>query len=146
MTISTESEFRATYPAIVSIPVHWGEQDGFGHVNNAVFIRWFESARIEHMNLIEVELTTEGVGPILAAVSCDFRLQVKYPDTVLSGARIVRIGNSSLKIEHAIFSTAQSAVVAEGDSTVVMFDYEKQKSSPICDEKLALIERVSACE
>ena len=135
----TESEFRKQYPAVVAVPVQWGEQDGFGHVNNAVFIRWFESARIEYMNLIEVELTVERVGPILAAVSCNFRKQVKYPDTVLSGARITRIGRSSVAIEHAMFSTAQNDVVADGDSTVVLFDYENQKSSPLTDELRAKI-------
>lgn len=138
----TEEEFRNTYPATVSVPVHWGEQDGFGHVNNVVFIRWFESARIEHMNLIGVRLTTEGVGPILAAVNCNFRLQVRYPDTILSGARITRIGRSSMSIEHAVYSTAQSAVVADGDSTVVMFDYQNQASSPITAEIRAVIERL----
>ena len=135
----TEEEFRAIYPAIVAIPVQWGEQDGFGHVNNAVFIRWFESARIEYMNLINVALTTDGIGPILAAVSCNFRLQVKYPDTVLSGARIIRIGRSSVGIEHAMFSNAQGDVAADGDSTVVMFDYENQNSSPLSDEVKAAI-------
>jgi len=130
-----EAEFRARYPAITEIPVQWGEQDGFGHVNNAVFIRWFESARIQLMNLIQVPLTIHGVGPILAAVKCDFLHQVKYPDTILSAARVTRIGRSSLAIQHAIFSTARGEVVANGDSTVVMFDYQAQKSSPLSEQK-----------
>ena len=129
----TETEFLDHYPATVSIPVQWGEQDGFGHVNNTVFLRWFESARIRYLNLIDVPLTSEGVGPILAAVNCNFRRQVKYPDTIISGAKITRIGRTSVAIEHSVFSTAQSEIVADGDSTVVMFDYIRQESSPVSD-------------
>lgn len=124
----------ATFPATVSIPVQWGEQDGFGHINNMHFIRWFESARIAYLSLCGVELTTQGVGPILAAVNCNYRLQIKYPDTITVGARVTRIGRSSMQIEHQLWSNNHTAVAADGDSTVVMFDYENQCSSPIADE------------
>lgn len=138
----TEIEFRSKFPAQVEIPVHWGEQDGFGHVNNAVFIRWLEAARIRFMTLIGVELTRDGTGPILAAVSCNFRQQVKFPDTVVSGARVIKTGRSSLQIEHGIWSLAGGVLVADGESTVVMFDYRNQQSSPIpanLREKIAKI-------
>ncbi|MGI9515854.1 MAG: acyl-CoA thioesterase, partial [Pirellulaceae bacterium] len=100
-------------------------------VNNAVFIRWFESSRIEYLRLLDIELTSNSIGPILAAVSCNFRLQVKYPDDILIGARITRLGNSSVSMQHEAWSKQQSAIVADGDSTVVMYDYVNQKSSPL---------------
>ena len=134
-----EKEFIEHYPATVDIPVQWGEQDGFGHVNNAVFIRWLEASRIQLMSKLGVELTTQGVGPILAAVSCNFRLQIKFPDTVISAARITRMGRSSMAIEHAVWSKAQAAVAADGDSTVVLFDYHQQQSSPLSEELRELI-------
>lgn len=127
-------EFCDRFPARVDIPVQWGEQDGFGHINNAVFIRWLEASRIRLINLLDVELKTQGVGPILASVSCNFRLQVKFPDTITSAARVTKMGRSSLQVEHAVWSQAQGAVVAEGDSTVVLFNYELQKSSRIPDD------------
>ena len=127
-------EFCDRFPARVDIPVQWGEQDGFGHINNAVFIRWLEASRIRLINLLDVELKTQGVGPILASVSCNFRLQVKFPDTITSAARVTKMGRSSLQVEHAVWSQAQGAVVAEGDSTVVLFNYEHQESSRIPDD------------
>ena len=126
----------------ISQPVQWGEQDGFGHVNNMHFIRWFESARIAYLIRCDVEIAAEGVGPILAAVSCNYRKQVKFPDTLVVGAKVTRIGRSSLTLEHALWSTTQSAIVADGDSTVVMFDYENQKSSPVDDILRKKIEEV----
>ncbi len=74
------------FPVTITQPIQWGEQDGFGHVNNMHFIRWFESARIAYLLKCGVELKTAGVGPILAAVSCNYRRQVKFPDTVVVGA------------------------------------------------------------
>lgn len=138
MTQEPLNDFNAT----VTIPVQWGEQDGFGHINNMHFIRWFESARIKYLQQCGVELTTEGVGPILAAVSCNYRLQVKYPDTIVVGARVIRIGRSSLGIEHQLWSERHGAVAADGDSTVVMFDYSNQCSSPIDDTLRRRIEKI----
>ncbi len=128
--------FRVT----ISLPVQWGEQDGFGHVNNMHFIRWFESARIAYWLKCEPAMTSEGLGPILAAVSCNFRKQVKFPDTVIVGARVTRIGRSSLVIEHQLWSEQLQAIAAEGDSTVVLFDYQNQRSFEIPAELRAKIE------
>ena len=128
------------FPVTISQPVQWGEQDGFGHVNNMHFIRWFESARIAYMLKCEIKMTSDAVGPILAAVSCNFRKQVKYPDTVFVGARVARIGRSSMVIEHQLRSQHHRAVAAEGDSTVVLFDYQNQCSSEIPAELRARIE------
>lgn len=127
------------FPIQIEQPVQWGEQDGFGHINNMHFIRWFESARIAYLLACDVGMTTEGVGPILAAVSCNFRKQIKYPDTVIVGARVASIGRSSMKIEHALQSSTAGEISADGDSTVVMFNYQTQQSAPISDELRAKI-------
>ena len=131
------------YPIRIEQPVQWGEQDGFGHINNMHFIRWFESSRIAYLLACDVDMTGEGVSPILAAVSCNFRKQIKYPDTVIVGARVASIGRSSMKIEHILQSKTSGEISADGDSTVVMFDYQSQKSSPITD---ALRARISELE
>jgi acyl-CoA thioester hydrolase len=140
----SEDEFRRQFPAYVEIPVQWGEQDGFGHVNNAVFVRWLEAARIRMVTLAGVELTHQGMGPILAAVSCNFRSQVTFPDTIISGARVHRVGRSSVDIRHAVWSKQQARVVADGDSTVVMFDYCAQASAPISAELRRTLESLGS--
>lgn len=132
------------FPVWITLPVQWGDQDAFGHVNNTVYIRWFESARIAYglrVNLTEAS-AGERVGPILAAISCNYRRQLRFPDTVHIGARITRIGRSSLTMEHRILSEQLRAVVAEGDSTLVAFDYVSQKSVPLSDVMRAAIEQL----
>ena len=38
------------YPVVIALPVQWGDQDLNAHVNNVVFFRWLESARVEYLN------------------------------------------------------------------------------------------------
>jgi acyl-CoA thioester hydrolase len=134
----------AHFPAAIRLPVQWGDQDAFGHVNNTVYFRWFESARIKYLERIDLSEQTSGetLGPILAAVSCNYRRQVKYPDHVVIGARITRLGRSSMAMTYVVWSETQQAVAAEGDSTVVAFDYAANKSQPIPAELRKKIEQI----
>lgn len=125
----------AHFPIVISIPVQWGDQDAFGHVNNTVYLRWFESARIayfERMGVLDLH-DAENVGPILASITCDYRRPVTYPDTVSVGARVTRIGRSSFGMDHTCASHAQGIIAAEGKSTLVLFDYHKGKSHHLPD-------------
>jgi len=134
----------ADYPSVVTLPIQWGDQDAFGHVNNTVPIRWFESSRIAYLRRTPLETLDvgEGLGPILATITCNYRLQLLYPDTVHIGARVTHIGNSSMHIEHAAFSEAHGAIAVEGNSVVVVFDYATQKPVRVPDEVRASIEHL----
>ncbi|HLJ10569.1 MAG TPA: thioesterase family protein [Planctomycetaceae bacterium] len=137
-------KLRQGFPVWIELPIQWGDQDAFGHVNNTIYLRWFESARIAYGN--QVGLTQAGagqkIGPILAALSCNYRRQLKFPDSVHVGARITRIGRSSLSMEHVVISEELRAVAADGDSTLVSFDYIAQKSIPLPAVMRAAIEQL----
>jgi acyl-CoA thioester hydrolase len=130
------------YHVVVTLPVQWGEQDAFQHVNNAVYFRWFESARIAFWNVIGLweTMRQERVGPILASVACDYRRQLTYPDTVHVASRVVRLGRTSFAMEQVVVSNALRAVAAEGRSTVVVFDYAAGAPTPIPDDLRRSIE------
>jgi acyl-CoA thioester hydrolase len=123
----------ANYPITIALPVFWGDQDVFGHVNNNAYFRWFESARIalsQRIGLIDL-FRSEKIGPILASVSCDYRRQITFPDTIHAAIRVARIGRTSMGLEHAIVSQSQQAVAAEGNSTIVVFDFRANKPHPV---------------
>jgi acyl-CoA thioester hydrolase len=133
------------FPVVVDWPVHWGDQDLFGHVNNVVYFRWLESARVAYLDRIGLARLNgkEDLGPILAAIGCNYRRQIEFPDTVRVGTRVTRIGNTSMTIEHAIWSTAQGGLhVADGTSTVVIFDYPSQRPVRVPDEIRRKIEEI----
>ncbi|MEX0586451.1 MAG: thioesterase family protein, partial [Pirellulales bacterium] len=75
-----ECDLLADYPMSICLPVQWGDQDAFGHVNNTVYFRWFESARIAYLDRPELRaaMPDSSLGPILAAIRCDFRRQVTF--------------------------------------------------------------------
>lgn len=131
----------ADFPVVIELPVQWGEQDLYGHVNNIIYFRWFESARVAYGERLDFArlFREHRLGPILASVRCDFRQQITYPARVRIGARITRLGNSSLTMEHGVAigdneNNLTSGLAASGDSTVVFFDYATQKSTRIPDD------------
>ena len=90
-----------------TIPIQWGEMDAFNHVNNVVYIRWCETARIElfrkiwgdrGINMKEI-LEGNGVGPILANFNVNYKIPISYPDNVIIQTRVAKIGNTSFNVE-----------------------------------------------
>ena len=123
------------FAVVERIPVLWGDMDAFGHVNNTRFIRWFETARIAHFQKVGIE-TAEAVGiaPILAHVSCDFIAPVGFPNDILAGARVTRIGTTSFHQEYVVArASAPQDPVARGAGVIVMYDYDTGQKAPIPD-------------
>src|SRR3569623_1335479 len=116
-----------THPMSLRVVVQWGDQDMFGHVNNTVYFRWMESARIEYFYRAALGefMSNTGIGPILASIKSDYKRQVKFTDTLLVSCSDPAIGRTSIKMTHFIYSEAHQAVAAVGESTIVMFNYER---------------------
>ena len=133
MDVSSKPAALADFQIVIPWPVQWGDQDAFGHVNNTVYFRWFESARIAYFaqSGLGAALEPLQLGPILAKISCNYRRQLTFPDTVWIGTRVKSIGNSSLVIEHAIYSEQLQTIAADGDSVVVVFNYEANSPCPV---------------
>ncbi len=146
MNPSPSPQALKDFPAIATIPVQWGDQDLFKHVNNAVYFRWFESSRVEywHKSGLFEALQEPGYGPILASVTCNYKKQIKFPDTVLIGTKVEKLGISSVTLSHDVFSTSNNAVSATGKSVIVMFDYQSQHPVPIEDPFREIFEKFEA--
>jgi acyl-CoA thioester hydrolase len=131
------------FPIRVEIPVAWGEMDCFSHVNNVVYARWFETARIKLFERAKVmSRMGEQQGPILARTAIDYRLPLVYPDNVTVAITCSKIGNTSFEVKYRLTSEAlKGAVAAEGDGVIVMYDYKKAHKIPIWPElKQALLD------
>src|SRR5262249_23794666 len=116
-----------------------------GHVNNVVYFRYFENARLEYFRRLDwfnYERET-GIGPILAATQARFRRPLTYPDMISVGARCTSVENDRLTLQHVIVSHTQNAVVTEGQGTVVTFHYVRQEKVTVTDE---LRHRIAALE
>lgn len=132
------------FPAVVSIPVQWGEMDAYGHVNNTVFFRYFETARIEFLALCGFLEAYERlkIGAILHSTGCRFKSPLFYPDTIEVGGRATDVGEDRFVMEYRVVSLDQNVVAAEGTGIIVSFDYTTRKKSPIPDLVRAKLARM----
>lgn len=120
----------------ITVTVAWGEMDAFGHVNNTVYLRWLESARIEYFRRVGLldRMERERIGPILARTEIDYRLPVKWPDTVHVEVGVEKMGRSSFVMGYRVSSDTHGAVVAEAKTVIVNLDYSRGVAVPLDDE------------
>ena len=139
-----ESSLLTGFPLIVEIPVLWGDEDSFAHVNNVAYLRWCETARVEYLRRIALfpELPPRGIGPIIASVTCHYLRPLRYPDTVAVGTRVTAIGNSSFRMEQRIVSRTAGVVAAEAEAVMVTVDYSTGKSVPMPEPIRSAIARL----
>lgn len=137
MNNSMEKDVQITnYPHRTAVKLAWGEMDALGHVNNIIYFRYMETARIDYFESLGINLPTisSDFGPILAHIECQFLSAVSYPDDLIIGSHIYHFGTTSLKMEHGIYSSKQDRVVARGDSVIVMIDYQTMTKVPVPEE------------
>lgn len=129
-------ELLETYPIVIEIPVAWGEMDSLRHVNNIVYFRYFESARMAYFEKLDLwnYMDETGIGPILASTRCKFRIPLTYPDLVSVGAKISALEIDRYRMLYTVVSHNHAKVAAEGEGLVVSYDYRAQKKAPLPDE------------
>lgn len=116
------------YPFVYRDTVRFRDLDGMGHVNNAVFFTYMESARIAY-------LASLGAGDnpqqslILARAEADFRSPIAFGEEIEVGVRTARMGTKSFELEYEV--RADGRLAAEGKSVLVGYDYEKGASVEI---------------
>ncbi len=135
------AELLADFPVQVDVPVAWADMDAMGHVNNVVYFRYFETARITcfaELGLGPIE-QSDDVGPILHSASCRFRIPLTYPDTVTVGARIGEVGEDRFAMLYRAVSHRHGAIAADGESVVVTFSYATHTKARVSDDLRALL-------
>lgn len=137
--MSTSSPFVVS----VKIPVAWGEQDAFGHLNNVVYFRFFESVRMHYLDRIGVlrSHNEQGIGVILASTTCDFKKPVEWPAKLIVRCGCSAVGNTSFTMAYEI-RDEQGGLVASGTSVQVMYDYRASTKVRVPDAIRAAIASV----
>lgn len=134
------------FPVRIGLPVAWGDMDAFQHINNTVFFRYFESARVAYLDAIGFRETVGGVGPILASTRCRFRAPLIYPDAIGIGARTTEVAGDRFTMEYRVASTKLGRTAAEGGGVVVAFDYRDRAKAPLPDIVRRAIETIEGRE
>jgi acyl-CoA thioester hydrolase len=127
----------------VKIPVRWGDMDAVGHVNNATYFTYCESARTAYFEDIGVGRFAEMTeGPALARAELNFRRQVRHPAVLEVGVRVPEVRTRSFRMDYGIFFEATDTLVADGTSVVAWANYAAGRSVEIPPAVRAAIEAI----
>lgn len=152
MSAATAEQILASCAVVIERPVTWGAIDAYQHVNNTVYFRYFEDARIayfERAGLMgpvghaagqasgqtasNAAASAAGtlIGPILAETWCRFKAPLYYPDTVHIGTRIRDIGEDRFTMEYVVISARLGRAAAEGGGIIMSYDYAAKRKAPM---------------
>jgi acyl-CoA thioester hydrolase len=131
-------------PVILELPVQWGEMDAYGHVNNTVFFRYFESARMAYLQQCGFVESHERdrVGAILHSTTARFRQPLFFPDTVQIGASATEVKEDRFTMAYTVVSLSRNVVIAEGSAIIVSFDYAEGKKTVLPPDVLSHIKTI----
>jgi acyl-CoA thioester hydrolase len=123
---------RDVYPHFLSIPTRWMDNDIYGHVNNVVYLSYFDTLVNEH--LIRAGGLDIHHGPAIGLVvetSCRFHKPLSFPDVIDAGLRVARLGNASVRYEIALFRQQEEEPAATGHFVHVWVDRADRRPTPV---------------
>lgn len=113
------------------LKVLWGDMDLLGHVNNVVYFRYLEQARVDWLSKRN-NLNHGDEGFVLIHTHCTFLKSVVYPDTVIVRTYLKNTGNSSITLEHTLtVESDEENIYATGEAKLVWINFKKEKSRPL---------------
>lgn len=137
-------ELLQDFSFIKEIPVFWGDMDAFRHVNNVVYFKYFEIARIAYFEKLQAfrPLPDTTIGPILVETSAKYLKALSYPDTISVGVKSLSFSQEKVEQKYIIVSHRKKQICTEGHATIFGYDYKAMKRAPIPGEVLKAIEKL----
>lgn len=117
------------YPVIYNQSVAWGDMDAFGHVNNVMYYRYIESARILYMDALNI--FDQNVYAVVATNQCKYISPLFYPDQLKIGVRVEEIRNSALRMSYLLWSESQQKTVAVAEAVMVCVNKQNMLKTEI---------------
>ena len=122
------------------IPIRWGDMDAAGHVNNTIYFRYMEQARISWLGEIGFLRTPDGLGATVINASCTFQKELVYPGNVEVRLYAGVVGRSSFEVFAEMRPDHDPQVIyADGCVKLVWVDYAKRKSVPLPEQLRTIV-------
>ena len=131
------------------LTVRFRDLDSLGHVNNAVYLTYFEQGRFQFFEDVMGELLDwKKHGVILAQTDINFRIPLQLNDKAVVETRLTRIGNKSFQLAYQVWRTNgdKRELAADGTSIQVAFDYATSASIPMPDHWKSTLNPVLALD
>ena len=138
MRITIPKEKRVVHE--MRMPIRWGDMDAYGHVNNTVYFRYMEQARIEWITSLGYEVAPGRESMLMINGFCNFFKQLSYPGELILKTSIGTVGRSSLDVYTEMYLSSEPEVmVSEGGATMVWVDLTSNQSAPWPDHVLQIL-------
>jgi acyl-CoA thioester hydrolase len=123
---------RTEYPHFLALPTRWMDNDIYGHINNALYYAFFDTAINEYL-IAEgrLNITSGAVVAFAAESHCQYLRPLAFPEVIDVGLRVGKLGNSSVRYELAIFKPGEEVAAANGYFVHVFVDRATQRPVPI---------------
>lgn len=123
------------------VAIRWGDMDAMGHVNNTLYFRYMETARLSWFESLGVKADPHGRGPVVINASCTFKKELVYPGSVELRTYAGEVGRSSFETWYEMRPSYDPEVVyAEGQAKVVWVDFAVGKSMALPASMRAILE------
>lgn len=123
---------RAAYKCFRALPTRWADNDIYGHINNAAYYGFFDTA--VNSFLIEqagLDIQAGEVIGLVVETGCGYFAPLAYPQTVEAGIRVTRIGTSSVRYEVGLFAEGEDQPSAQGHFIHVYVDRQTRRPTPL---------------
>ncbi len=116
------------------IPIRWGDMDAMGHVNNTVYFRYMEQARIGWFDqLVPEDAAWLSSAIVIVNASCNYKRPITYPGTVEVNLHVGAPGGSSVPTFYELRVDADPLPYADGAAVVVFVNMKSRKPTRIPD-------------
>lgn len=135
---------RHDYPHFQPISTRWHDNDLYGHVNNVTYYSYFDTVVNRYLidqGVLDIERST--VIGLVVETSCAYFSSIAFPDTVMAGLRVARLGTSSVRYEVGLFRNDEPEVAAAGHFIHVYVDRASSRPVPLPEPLRAALERIA---
>lgn len=134
---------RADFPHFLTLQTRWLDNDIYGHVNNALYYAFFDTAINQYLIAAGgLDIHAGEVVGFAVETHCQFLQPVAFPDIIEVGLRVGKLGRSSVRYELAIFKLGESEAAAAGHFVHVFVERAERRSVPIPAPIRAALERL----
>jgi acyl-CoA thioester hydrolase len=135
------------FPVLWPVGTRWADNDMFGHLNNAVYYQLFDTAINGWINTSTAldPISTPALG-IVAESGCRYFSELHFPQDLVVGLAVTRLGRSSVTYRLGVFSSTERhqenrgrPITALGHWVHVYVDRTTRKSVPIPDAIRSLL-------
>lgn len=140
MTLCPPRKTRADFAIFVPLTTRWGDNDVYGHINNAVYFQLFDTA-VNQMLIAggALDVKTSDIVGLVVENRCSFFASLAFPEALEAGVAVERIGTTSVRYRLGLFRAGADELAAQGEFTHVYVGRASQRPVPVPDKVRALL-------